>query len=72
MQKRYVDVAGGEARYGPTKSAFRKWIRNGSLGRAVVRAGRRVFLDTVLLDKRLLETGRLLVADPSSPDKDTR
>jgi hypothetical protein len=59
--RRYLNVAQAEARYGPRESAFRKWIASGQLGSAVVRAGRRVFLDALVLDKRLSETGNLLV-----------
>jgi len=64
--RRYLNVAQAEARYGPRESAFRKWIANGQLGSAVVRAGRLVFLDALVLDKRLLQTGNLLVAGAQS------
>ena len=52
-RRRYLNVAQAEDRYGPRESAFRKWIASGQLGSAVVRAGRRVFLDALVLDKRL-------------------
>jgi len=64
--RRYLNVAQAEARYGPRESAFRKWIANGQLGSAVVRAGRLVFLDALVLDKRLLQTGNLLVGGAQS------
>ena len=61
MQKRYLKVNDGTERYGPRPSAWRKWIRNDQLGCAVVRFGRLVFLDSVVLDDRLARTGQLLV-----------
>jgi hypothetical protein len=64
---RYFRVTEGEERYGPKASAWRKWILNGSLGDAVIRCGRLVFLDSVILDDRLARTGKLLVKkSPSS------
>jgi hypothetical protein len=61
MEKLYLNVAEASARYGPKPSAFRKWIRTGQLGSAVVRCGKSVFLDSRLLKQRLQQTGQLLV-----------
>jgi hypothetical protein len=62
MQKRYLKVNDATGRYGPTPSAWRKWIRNDQLGSAVIRCGKLVFLDSLALDKRLAKTGQLLVS----------
>ena len=59
--RRYIRVLEGPQRYGGKHSAWRKWILNGSLGEAVVRLGRVVVLDTVILDQRLATTHQLLV-----------
>ena len=61
MEKRYLTVAGATARYGPRPSAWRKWIRTKQLGNAVVRFGKLVFLDSVVLDERIANSGKLLV-----------
>jgi len=60
--RRFFKVTEGEERYGPKVSAWRKWVLNGSLGEAVVRCGRLVLLDSVILDERLARTGQLLVS----------
>ena len=57
--------ARGEDRYGPKASAWRKWVQNDLLGEAVVRAGRSIFIDSEVLDRRLAETGQLLVSNPN-------
>ena len=59
--KRFIRVQEGQERYSPKPSAWRKWILNGALGDAVVRAGRIVMLDTAVLDERLARTGQLLI-----------
>jgi hypothetical protein len=61
--KRYLKVGEAEQKYGPKPSAWRKWILNGQLGSAVVRAGRLVFLDSDLLDERIAKTGQILVPE---------
>lgn len=60
-ERRFLNVSEARMRYGPTVSAWRKWIRDGSLGNAVMRFGRLVLLDSSVLDDRLARTGQLLV-----------
>lgn len=62
--RRFFKVTEGEERYGPKVSAWRKWVLSGALGEAVVRCGRLVLLDSVILDERLARTGQLLVSSP--------
>lgn len=61
MEKRYLSVPDAEARYGPKQSSWRKWIHTNQLGGAVVRFGKLVFLDSLVLDERIAKTGQLLV-----------
>lgn len=68
MERRYLTVPGAAAKYGPKPPAWRKWIRSKQLGSGVVRFGKLVFLDSVVLDERIARTGRLLVDEPE-PDK---
>jgi hypothetical protein len=58
--KRFLRVEEGKERYGPTAAWWRKHVSLGTLGKAVVRAGRIVLLDSELLDERLARTGQLL------------
>jgi hypothetical protein len=67
--KRYLRVGEAEQKYSPKRSAWRKWILSGVLGNAVIRCGRLVLLDSVILDERLARTGQLLVTKPSARDE---
>jgi hypothetical protein len=60
--QRYLTIKGAAARYPAKPSAWRKWVSNGQLGVAVVRFGRLVFVDSVILDERISRSGQLLVA----------
>jgi hypothetical protein len=61
MEKRYLTVEDAEAQYGPKRSSWRKWIRTGQLGTAVVRFGKLVFVDSVVLNERIAKTSQLLL-----------
>jgi hypothetical protein len=61
--RRFENIPGARARYGGSDAAWRKWVRLGLLGKAVVRCGRLVMLDTAILDSRIAETGQLLVSN---------
>lgn len=65
METRFLNIKGASDRYGGTPSAWRKWVRLGLLGGAVVRFGRLVMLDSTTLDRRLSETHQLLVSKPA-------
>ncbi|MGA2857322.1 MAG: hypothetical protein ABSE40_10655 [Candidatus Sulfotelmatobacter sp.] len=62
--RRFLKVTELEERYGPKASAWRKWILSGSLGSAVIRAGRLVLVDSEVLDERLARTGQMLISSP--------
>jgi hypothetical protein len=59
--RRFLGIKDARTHYGGSVAAWRKWVRLGQLGSAVVRFGRLVFLDSVVLDERIAKTGRLLV-----------
>ena len=61
MNKKYLSLSGASGHYGGRPSAWRKWVANGSLGKAVCRFGRLVMVNTEIIDERLATTGQLLV-----------
>jgi hypothetical protein len=62
--RQLLKIEEASKKYGPTPSAFRRWVLEGSLGSAAVkRCGRLVFIDSSVLDARLAQTGQLLVSD---------
>lgn len=59
--KRYRTILESTRTYGGHESGWRRWIREGRLGNAVVRLGRLLFIDSVVVDERLRRTGQLLL-----------
>jgi hypothetical protein len=67
VSRQFLKIQEASQKYGPTVSAFRRWILEGSLGTAAVkRFGRLVFLDGAVLDERVSRTGKLLVSNDDS------